>query len=260
MVSNKIAKLIQNEIDGTGTARTGAQLQEILGRDPEARALYEDLRNLSRMLSEVPSVEPPRTLRPSVMRTLDTPEPARRRGRWEFSVLRSVRMRGMLRPASVFPVGVLAGMILIVVYINVINRPAVQPKDAAATLLLQPVATDLTDSRTTAIGIGNDAVTVTTGKKDGLSVLSIRLSARAAMTLNVGFDDRQIEIQAVRRSEGTGSTLTMAPGRVTIVSGNDAEFTFFIRGPRNQAQNIHLRLSEPGGAPQERVIELAEND
>ena len=76
MIDDALDDLIQREIDGATTPEESAELQRKLATEPAARAHLERLRNLTSILSSVPSVEAPPELRDKVRAALQSRGPA----------------------------------------------------------------------------------------------------------------------------------------------------------------------------------------
>ncbi len=260
MISKKVVRLIHSEIDGKATPHESAKLREMLEQDPEARGLFNDLSRLSAILSDTASPNPPATLKPSIMRSLDAASSRKSGEAWGSTWVRSLRVRGILRPAYVFPVGILVGMLLIAVYVNIVNRSAVPSGDASATMILHPSLGTLADRQVTNITLGQGNVAVTTGLREGISVLAFQLSTSKEVTLTVIFDPEQVNIEGVKRGGSSNGTLTIGPGSIQIVSGGDTELSFFVNSQGTAAPSVRLGLTVVGGTYQERVIPLARND
>lgn len=103
MLEQRIAELIQAEVDGELPAAERAELASILERSAEARGFRDDMQKVARLLSAVPAVEPPAGLRQRVLNRIQLP---RRVGWLELGA-------AWLRPAS-YGLAVAAGVLLAV--------------------------------------------------------------------------------------------------------------------------------------------------
>jgi hypothetical protein len=70
MLDEPDIELIQADIDGELEAGQRAELSRLLLASPEARALHDDLRQLTRMFSEMPRHEPPPELKSAVLESI----------------------------------------------------------------------------------------------------------------------------------------------------------------------------------------------
>lgn len=80
MLDSETRELIHQEIDGANSPEASRRLKAILKTHPEARELYEELASMGKLLEQMEAVEPPATLKPSIMasvRRRQTPQPAR---------------------------------------------------------------------------------------------------------------------------------------------------------------------------------------
>ncbi len=119
MIDERVANLIQAEVDGELPVGDRAELEEVLQRSGEARRFREGMIRVSRLMSELPPLEPPDGLRQSVLSQIDLPAtPAW--PDWSLS---------WLRPAS-YGMAVAAGMVLAVGLVNAV--PGLVPEGASS--------------------------------------------------------------------------------------------------------------------------------
>lgn len=111
MIDEQAQALINGELDGRNSGLESAQAREIMSSDPEARQLYDDLLQLSSLLSRVDRVEPPSDLRPRILRELRRLRntPARSASWW--TAIRERMMARPLRPAYAFSGGLALGVV-----------------------------------------------------------------------------------------------------------------------------------------------------
>jgi hypothetical protein len=133
MADPTIDNLMQREVDGANSAADSARLQEILSRDPAARARYEELAALAAALSRVAPVPPPPGLKEDILAALPAYRyPAAARG-WLWTAV-------PLRPAVQFGLALALGLALgIAASLLLAGGPASEPGlDAVAGTLLDP--------------------------------------------------------------------------------------------------------------------------
>lgn len=70
MINEREIELIHGEIDGANTAEESVRVQMLLGSNPEARALYDDLKQLAGLMRPGAGEELPRTLHNRIMNAL----------------------------------------------------------------------------------------------------------------------------------------------------------------------------------------------
>ncbi len=104
MLNRDQIELIQREIDGANTPDESAAFRSLLEKDPEARALEADLRQVTALLGRVEERAPPPHLRRAILEALPPPARAspeaaagwmtpRAIGRWTITQLRLVTER-----------------------------------------------------------------------------------------------------------------------------------------------------------------------
>jgi hypothetical protein len=141
MIEQSILELINKDIDGVCTPEESSRLQEILRTNPEAGKLHEDLRLLAVTLQKMPVAEPPRSLKPAILRSLEAKSAPRHRtssaAGWFTGVLGrlsrlSLNWRGAMEntanktPNSPKPILVIVGSlaaIAVVVYFSFFYPP-----------------------------------------------------------------------------------------------------------------------------------------
>ncbi len=135
MADHTIDDLMQREIDGATSAADSARLQDILSRDPQARARYEELAALAAALARVTPVPPPPDLKDDIMAAL----PA---GRYPTAPARWLPWGLHLRPVVQFGLALALGLALgVAASLLLAGGPAGEPGlDAVAGTLLDPAA------------------------------------------------------------------------------------------------------------------------
>ena len=82
----QLQELIQADLDGALSAQDRAELARLLLRDPEARRLHEEFRQVDQLLREIPAADPPAGLRADILsgqaRSARPGERANRRYAW----------------------------------------------------------------------------------------------------------------------------------------------------------------------------------
>jgi hypothetical protein len=141
MIEQSILELINKDIDSVCTPEESFRLQEFLRTNPEANKLHEDLRLLTVTLQKMPAAEPPRSLKPAILRSLEAKSAPRHRtssaAGWLTGVLGrrsrlSLNWRGAMEntanktPNSPKPILVIVGSlaaIAVVVYFSFFYPP-----------------------------------------------------------------------------------------------------------------------------------------
>ena len=70
MTDEKLTELLNNEIDGLNTQSQSELVNKEIAANPESQAQFENLRSLSQILDQVEEVDPPESLKYTIMNSI----------------------------------------------------------------------------------------------------------------------------------------------------------------------------------------------
>lgn len=123
MVDEKYAELINREIDHVNSPKQSKKLQEYLKNHPEAQKLYNDLSNISKILSQTKFVDPPENLKKNIISAIPVDRykaNAKKIGLIHY--FNTFLFEGKPRFAYAFSGGVLTGIIVILLVLSVLGK------------------------------------------------------------------------------------------------------------------------------------------
>jgi anti-sigma factor RsiW len=223
MTHDDLDRRIQDELDGVATAGDSAELRRRLEASPAARARFEEMKAVFRMLDRVETVEPPPTLKERVILGLPpAPMPSRR------GVLGGAfRRRGGLGWGYSFAAGLAAG-VLVVILANGAQRPG-SSEDAKYSGSMAPLAArDAAIVDQVRLELDGNAATVET-RSAGADVLVRIESATPDGDLLVGYDPGAFVLQSFQRSGASTGPVELDAGRIHIRNAGQARFDFTLR-------------------------------
>lgn len=118
MTDEKLIELMNNEIDGLNTPSQSERVKKQMAADPESQAQFESLRSLSHILNQVEEVEPPESLKYTIMNSIPRYKySAPQNSSSGFEFLRSLS-KSIFTPryAFSFAAGTAAGLLFFALY------------------------------------------------------------------------------------------------------------------------------------------------
>ena len=254
MIDRGTISLINGEVDGVNTPQESEILRITLANNPEARQLLEDLKKLERSLSAIPQVNPPTTLKKSVMRSIEAPRAHVRATGRKFSLADILfPIRSVPRLGFAFSGGVLAGILLVVVYFTFISHPQIDDRDASGTALGSSEALQTADDEAvTGEGVQGRVVTE---YSSSVNVLRVYLSMQPGLTARFVYDPIGTKLKGVTLSNEFSGTLTNSEGMILLGNGGGSFRVFFVPGT-GSAQNVRLQVVSAGNVQLERSFQL----
>lgn len=254
MIDRRTITLINGEVDGENTAEESETLRQILAKDPEAGKLLEDLKKLERNFSSMSPVKPPVTLKPAILRDID--------GRDSVSVHgRRFRLSDFLFPVRPLPRlglafsgGLLAGIVLVILYLTVISHPSIDDRDVSGTILGSSESFQTVDEAVVATkGVEGKVVTEYSGT---LSVLRVNLTMQPDLDARFVFNPDETKLKGIALGHGFAGTLEQSNGVLEVGHGGGT-FRAFFAPVASSMEDVRLQIVSPGGVLYERSLQLA---
>jgi hypothetical protein len=135
MIDDRIADLINSEIDGANSAEKSKELRRSLDTNPEAQRYYRQLIEMEELFRSAGEIEPPSELRSLIARSIRSERTERLRKGIIASILDTGGLRNRRKYALSFLCGLAAGVIVFAVIFHLtpaIDRGAV--KDYSGTI------------------------------------------------------------------------------------------------------------------------------
>jgi hypothetical protein len=223
MTHDDLDRRIQDELDGVATAEESAELRRRLEASPAARARFDEMKAVFRMLDRVETVEAPPALKERVILGLPhAPAPSRR------GVLGGAfRRRGGLGWGYSFAAGLAAG-VLVVILANGAQRPG-SSEDAKYSGSMAPLAArDAAIVDEVRLELDGNTATAAT-RSAGADVLVRIDSTTPNGDLLVEYDPGAFVLQSYHQSGAASGPVELDRGRVHIRNAGQARFDFNLR-------------------------------
>jgi hypothetical protein len=226
MIDDSIRDLINRHIDGVCTPEEKERLQGILRTNDEARRMHEDLLLLASQLAAVTPVEPPRTLKPAILRAIDARHrPARTTGpvtAW----LGGWSLRHVLAGAA----GAVAGIAITIAVNSTLFPPTVTDVDLAGTLILHGSAASFTQGPVTKMNWGETSATIETHYSTGLCFLKLNVSSSTGVSATFRVDPALVSVEGIRPLGTPSPSVSVKNGEVLVEHAEAGGFAILVAG------------------------------
>ena len=237
-LDERIAELIQQDVDGELDAAGKAELEPILRQSAQARQFRQEMQRLATLLAETEDLEPPPGLRMSILDQVELPV---KRGAWGGS-------RFWFKPAS-YGLAMAAGVLLAVgidqsrqvgsadltqVVGSMVARAPAQPSRAAAELLID------------AEGVGGR---IRLESLENTLAVEVGLESAASLEVTVDLSGSDLSFGGVADLSAQIETLEIVGRNVRIMERGGQPFTLFLQRSGNQhgaTQSIGITISQDG--------------
>ncbi len=245
MLDKSIIALINSDLDGVASAAEKERLRRVCAENAEARKYAEELRALSRGLSEVNRGVPPPTLRPAIMRSIAERSAAARRGSQSIFRGFSLRMPLRLKPALVFAAGVAAGLVLFAVGTRVVAPGGMDEKDLVGSLAIH--GTGFSIGRPVEFSNGDLHAMVQTGTGIGQTIVRVRLNVPPGTLVVLAYADRGGHVETVDVGKADRAQISLEQGRVVVQGVSSGEVGILFSGDAQVLFGARLLLSDGYG-------------
>jgi hypothetical protein len=196
MIDRKLQDLLNREIDGQTSPEESNRLRVILASSGEAREAFEGLQQMEREMSVLKAMEPPPSLKPAIMRSVEASaaRPLRRTRRtsanaWKFGVT--------------FCGGLVAGILVFIIFASPGQTPHISDSELTGTIAKQDFAPGLNLCQKLDINDSSVSGGVESRGGNGLCLVHLDLRTAPEATVKVRFDPAAVRIAAIRPSNQT---------------------------------------------------------
>jgi hypothetical protein len=242
MIDNDIVGLINKEVDGVATAEETSRLKTVLSANPEARLLFDNMRSMADAIAQMMPMDPPQTLKPAIMRAIDTRNSERKPASDRSSLLHSFRTLLFWKPGLVFAGGLAAGFLLFFITTNLLAPRTVDDSELTGTLVLHGFAPGFSSGDL--IDINRNAVkgTIETQFGSGLCLLRLHVDAPQGISVSILTDPALVHLEAVRPSNDSGAQLSVREGEIVMGGAKEGDIVmlFATKGKNHSAAHVEL--------------------
>lgn len=219
MLKKRVFELLNQEVDGTNSAKEHQEVKTLLAKNAEARRTFDALKELASFLKATPQVEPPSSLKKRILASLPNAKPSPQKLFPLFPVIRMFTEGTNIRYAYTFAGGAVAGILLFAfltgspsdtsTLVGTIGSPAPQTIHSAEI--------DFPEVRGTfaAEAVENNVIATATFK------------TTEEIEFIVRFDEAQLQFDHSEASGQSSGTVSPSAGRLELKGSGPMVYKFF---------------------------------
>jgi hypothetical protein len=258
MIEEKYIDLIQQEIDKRNSAGETAELQKLLQTNVEVRQLYEDLLKMSNLMDTAEDVEPPSTLKSSIMSQINFPSRQKSRGpAFVRQIAEFIETRSSFQYAYVFAAGLIVGVALYsLVAVHPATSSAVDPESVSGTIILGTSTAPLTVGQSFHTKDNKTAVSLIGQTKFSKNVATIDfiIDSNRPVNIAVNFDAKALTFSGYSQSQGALGERRVADGVFQITNQGKNHFVLVFERRSSDPSEIVVKADESGSVIFEKTV------
>ena len=249
-MDDAVVELINKSIDGMLLPNEAERLKEILGKNQHVREIYEEFSSASRMLASVKEVEPPAGLALNVMGAIERTGSRKQSAKEPFfaGFVAAVREMVTLKYAYTFSAGLVAGALLLLVFVQSLDGSSADPSGASGTIVMPIERAE--------VNLQQIRGFIQTKRGDHLLSVDLNLSANANVVTRIDYDSKAVHVGSVKLPESHSTDLKLQNQSVEIQGTGEMKYTvtFFSRG--QSAPPVNVSIFSAGEVIYEKSIAL----
>lgn len=216
MLEKSLTDLINRKIDGALTPEEEARLAKRLATDANARGLLDDLSHQGLLAQKMAVVEPPATLKPSIMRAIEQPALRARRSWIAHPFGQFFNTRRRIQYAFAFSGGMAAGMLILAVGLGIVRVGPHEESDAAGTSIIEsstPVFQPIEERK---ISLGDIQGTISTASGRGEHLITLQLQGPGDSRVLLALQPETAEVTGIENLDGSKGDYTVHSGGIEL--------------------------------------------
>ena len=248
MIDDKYQDLINRALDKMLSPEEQAELDSYLEASPEARRHYDSLRQVTGILSQIPSVKAPADFKASVMESVQR-QADEQKGLESPGILTRIadtfRRRKVWRYAYVFCAGVLCGIVVLAVAVHFPESSSrIDNAHVSGTMGLISQSATLIETR--AITINELRGTVEVRRGDGTVIIEGEVPSLNETTIELTYDSTDLVPATVWQPEPYTGVVSADKNAVILHLTGSGRFAVVFRDRSPAASTIFCRILSAG--------------
>ncbi|MGH7600739.1 MAG: hypothetical protein ACREOI_30655 [bacterium] len=250
MVDEKFVELIHQEIDAENSSDETATLKAYLAKNSEARKLYDDLAVAANMLREVKTVEPPGTLKKSILRSIQPDRYAVRAKKPAPGGIRNLvdMLFGapsyQLKYAYAFAFGLMAGLFIYALMSNTSQQQAeIDNSNLYGTLARLDAAGNFAavDSMAVDLAAGRVSMQVKSSAKQVIAELHLNMINET--TIQLEFEENDLGFSGVSQSNSRAGMAFSRDGHILkLTTRGESRYMIAFANKTPAATSLRFKL------------------
>ena len=239
-IDQHILDLLNGSIDGEISATEQDELDSLLASSPVVRSLNDELRAVTRILDELPELEPPQYLQETIEKQVRLPVQSQAdTGKPGF-------FDGWLNANWLRTGAALAAGLVLTVGVYEMGSEPITTGDSTSMVgtMVKRGQTDQQGALLDSIHLDTEELKglVELRNKDNLFTLEVQLSSDGPAELVVNFGGRGLEFEGVSRSQEPLDTVSVVDGSIHLASSGEQHFTLNLRHTEETRKAAPLEL------------------
>lgn len=241
MLDERAAELIQADIDGELTGREHVELRSVLAASEEARRFRDEMRQITRLLEQLPPLEPPAGLAERVARRAELPP----RPRGWLAVLTDA---AWFQPAS-YGLAMAAGVLLAVGFMRLQPAGPGDIENLAGSMVRHGQPVSVGEAATSALAIESADVIGSVALKplgNAAWAMEFELDSAAPVELKLFLGGSGMRFGGLADPATGMEAIEVSQGEVRMTTQGRRQFVVFLRhsdGPDAGVQAIRIEVS-----------------
>jgi hypothetical protein len=254
-IDSSLVELINKEIDGINSRADSAKLKEYLAENREAKDLYNDLVRVSTLLKTVDEVEVPRSLRASILNTIDSSRYAVRERRNPLrSVIDLLPQRVSLRYAFVFSFGLVVGLVIYALFVDMNKDASIDISKLHGTMVLNRASESFETADNVEINLDKVHGTVTTKHARGLLSIEVNLQSQQEIETLLEFDPSAISFTSFEQPDNAKNNVNIRENSLRLTGSGDNKCLLMFNDKAPAATSVNLKIFSSGTLVYEKVL------
>ncbi len=216
MVEKSLTDLINRKIDGVLTPEEEVRLAERLATNAEARILLEDLSRQGLLMQNMGEVEPPPSLKPSIMREVQRPALHPGRSWIPDPVARLFESRKRIRYTFAFSGGIVAGMLILAFGLGILRPGALVESDAAGTSMIKSTVSGYRTIEERDVAYGELRGKISTAVDGEGYTITLQLRGPDDTRARLALQPETVHVERIESLDGSTGDYTIRPGGVEL--------------------------------------------
>lgn len=237
MLEKRMFELLNQEVDGTNSAKERQQVKTLLAKNAGARRTFEALKELASFLKATPQIDPPSSLKTRILASLPNAKSSPQQLFPLFSTIRMLTQGTNVRYAYTFAGGAVAGILLFAFLTG-------SPSDTSSLVgtIGSPVPPAI---RSAEIDVPEVRGTFSAEADANTVIATVTVNAAEEVELIVRFDEAALEFDHSEASGHASGTVVPNAGRLELKGSGLMvhKFVFFRKSADAVALNADVLIN-----------------
>jgi|GEM_PF-2344019 len=248
MIDDRHRELINASIDGMLSQDDQEYLSHYLSQNSEAKTMHDQLRELSQALSMVNEAEPPPQLRHNILQAIRMKQEEKKQTPMIIRLATAaLDMRNRFAYVYVFTAGIVLGVALSSVVLNLERETQFDNRDLSGTLSTPPTKSDYKPVDRVDFAEAAIQGSMFIGRTGNSVLVELTVDSREEIEVIAQFSEDEMRLTGFRHLQEGISGIAVSEGRVQFKNRGENQYHLFFndRGPAGGM--LHLRIYSATG-------------